>query len=379
MPFDWRFRNFKRDPQPFLNGAVIDAENARNNLIQNVSNSMEGYAPLQSTLATQAMEGYRPVVPATQSQLAAGASHVMQGYTPNSIGRPWVPNDMHGGMGQPDLEGYGESLQAASDAAAQAQAKEQQIADIESQIVALQKRIEDNKVKLKNFAGNADQIAALEARKINSSDPTSIWRWKVDRDEAKRIANAQNKPSDTAKANALIEATNTIENMVVDPSMDTPTANAMLSKLADIKSNLQKNGLPTKMVDDKIKEIKGEDKKVITEQPETVDDVTYEGKDRERSESKASRLLGKKNITVQELENASKSNVSNETKNKLLAKRDEVKAKNIQEEKDQKRENSLLGKGKFLTSEEIQFMEGRKDVKKHTDDFGNIWFSKRQH
>lgn len=380
MPFDWRFRNFKRDPEPFLNGAVIDAENARNNLVQNAGNGMEGYTPLESTLAAQAMEGYKPVVPATQSQLAAGASQAMQGYTPNSAGRPSVPNDMHGGMGQPDLEGYGESLQAASDAAGQAQAREQQIADIESQIATLEKRIAENQAKLKNWNGDdvTNKVAALEARKFFSQDPTSIWRWKVDRDEARRIANAQNKPNDVAKANALIEVSNAVENMVVDPSMDTPTANAMLSKLADYKTLLQKNGLPTKMVDDKIAEIKGDNKKGITETSETKDEVTYEGKDREQSESKASRLLNKKNVTVQELENASKSNVSNDTKNKLLAKRDEVKTKNIQEEKDQKRENSLLGKGKLLTSEEIQFMEGRKDVKKHTDDFGNIWFTKRQ-
>lgn len=256
--------------------------------------------------------------------------------------------------------------------------RKNRIADIQNQIVTLKKRIAENEAKLKNFASNVDQIAAIEARKINTADPTSIWRWKVDRDEARRIAQAEkDKSKQLTAANALIEATNAIENMVVDPSMDTPTANAMLSKLADIKSNLQKNGLPTKMADDKIAEIKGDNKKVIIETSETEDDVTYEGKDREQNESKASRLLNKKNVTVKELENASKSNVSNDTKNKLLSKRDEVKAKNIQEEKDQKRENGLLGKGKFLTSEEIQFMEGRKDVKKHTDNFGNIWFTKR--
>jgi len=269
MPFDWRFRNFKRDPEPFLNGAVIDAENARNNLVQNAGNDMEGYTPLESTLAAQAMEGYKPVVPATQSQLAAGASQAMQGYTPNSAGRPSVPNDMHGGMGQPDLEGYGESLQAASDAAAQAQAKEQQIADIESQISALEKRIAENKTKLQKWTGNADQIAAIEARKINSQDPTSIWRWKVDRDEARRIANAQNKPNDVARANALIEANNILDSMIINDSLDTPTKNAMLSKLADVKTNLEKNGLPTKDVDKKIELLKGNGEQTTREQAKT--------------------------------------------------------------------------------------------------------------
>lgn len=378
MAFDWNFRNYKRDPLPFLNGSIINDETARNAAIQNAAQNMQGYNPLASTIASEAMEGYQPLNPATQGQLAAGASQAMQGYTPNSVGRPSVPNDMHGGMSQPDLEGYGESLQAAEQAAAQKQEREQTIQKLTSQIAELEQRITANKAKLKDWGGVENQIAAIEARKINKQDPTSVWRWKVDREEARHIANAQNGGNNTAKANALIEVSNAVENMVVDPSMDTPTANAMLSKLADYKTLLQKNGLPTKIVDDKIKEIKGDNKKVITEISETEDDVTYEGKDREQSESRASRLLNKKNVTVQELENASKSNVSNDTKNKLLAKRDEVKAKNIQEEKDQKREDSLLGKGKFLTSEEIQFMEGRKDVKKHTDDFGNIWFTKRQ-
>lgn len=288
MPFDWRFRNFKRDPEPFLNGAVIDAENARNNLVQNAGNDMEGYTPLESTLAAQAMEGYKPVVPATQSQLAAGASQAMQGYTPNSAGRPSVPNDMHGGMGQPDLEGYGESLQAASDAAAQAQAKEQQIADIESQISALEKRIAENKTKLQKWTGNADQIAAIEARKINSADPTSIWRWKVDRDEARRIANAQNKPNDTARANALIDANNTLDSMIIDKNLDTPTKNAMLSRLADVKSNLEKNGFDSSRAQKMIDQLKGNGPQTSREQAKT----TWHG------------LQGKKDLTSAELDAA---------------------------------------------------------------------------
>lgn len=288
MPFDWRFRNFKRDPQPFLNGAVIDAENARNNLVQNAGNEMEGYTPLASTLAAQAMEGYKPVVPATQSQLAAGAAQNMQGYTPNAAGRPFTPNDMHGGMGQPDLDGYGESLQAASDAVAQAQAKEQQIADIQSQISVLENRIKENTAKLQNWTGNADHIAAIEARKINRQDPTSIWRWKVDRDEARRIANAQNKPNDTARANALIDANNTLDSMIIDKNLDTPTKNAMLSRLADVKSNLEKNGFDSSRAQKMIDQLKGNGPQTPREQAKT----TWHG------------LQGKKDLTSAELDAA---------------------------------------------------------------------------
>ena len=261
MPFDWRFRNFKRDPQPFLNGAVIDEEEARKALVENAGNSMEGYIPLESTLAAQAMEGYKPVVPATQNQLAAGASQAMEGYTPNSAGRPSVPNDMHGGMGQPDLEGYGESLQAASDAAAQEQAKEQQIVDIKSQIQALETRIAENTKKLQGWGGVANQVAALEARKINSQDPTMIWRWKVGQDQQRELAKQAKGEANTAKANAMIEIANDLDSIIVDDSMDSATQKTYLSKLANLKTLGEKAGVPKSVIDNieaKIKEVKGD-------------------------------------------------------------------------------------------------------------------------
>lgn len=249
MAFNWNFRR-----QPDLTnyiGAQIDPYNA-------------------SRIASENMQGYRPNAAFTPGTPAEQAAAAMQGYTQNPQGGQFsVPNDMHGGMGQPDLEGYGASLQAASDAAAQAQAREQQIADKESQIAILEKRIAENQAKLQNFAGNADQIAAIEARKINSADPTAIWRWKVDRDEAKRIANAQNKPNDTARANALIDANNTLDSMIINDSLDTPTKNAMLSKLADVKSSLEKNGFDTSRVNSMISKLKGNGEQTTREQAKT--------------------------------------------------------------------------------------------------------------
>ena len=88
MAFNWRFRNFKRDPQPFLNGAVIDTENARNNLVQNAGNSMEGYTPLESTLAAQAMEGYRPAIAPNYTPFEAS----LDGYNVNSNIEPTENN-----------------------------------------------------------------------------------------------------------------------------------------------------------------------------------------------------------------------------------------------------------------------------------------------
>ena len=241
MAFNWR-----REPSnPYLP--------ADGSIAQMAANSMAGYQPLTAmTPHGNGMNGY------FSNDAVANQS---QGFS--------VPNQQHGGMGQPELDGYGASLQAASDAAAQAQAREQQIADIQNQIATLEKRIAENTAKLQNFAGNADQIAAIEARKINSADPTSIWRWKVDRDEAKRIANAQNKSNDTARANALIDANNTLDSMIINDSLDTPTKNAMLSKLADVKSSLEKNGFDTSRVNSMISKLKGNGEQTTREQAKT--------------------------------------------------------------------------------------------------------------
>ena len=386
MPFDWRFRNFKRDPQPFLNGAVIDAENARNNLVQNAGNSMEGYTPLESTLAAQAMEGYKPVIPATQGQLAAGANQYMQGYTPNSVGHMSVPNDMHGGMGQPDLEGYGESLQAASDAAAQEQDREQQIADKEAQIAILEKRIAENQAKLKNWNGGdvANKVAALEARKFFSQDPSSIWRWKTERDEAKRLANEQKNTSDNVvRANALFEIQNDLDSIIVDESMTSQDQKAYLSKLSNLKTLAQKNNLPTDAIDKKIKEVKRETEQPTQEKPESVteEDFDFEGGPRDVGEARATKILQKdpEKLTQNELATlkrdivSGKISVSNETKNKIDKLHSQVIDRDKKKNESIKKAKGLVGK-KNLTSKEIQFMEGMKGFKKKSDEYGNIWF-----
>lgn len=364
MSFNW---NFRREPD-LTNyiGSQIDPYNA-------------------SRVASQNMRGYRPNTAFTPSTPAEQAAAAMNGYRPNPQGGQFsVPNVMHGGMGQPNLEGYGESLQAASDAAA----REQQIADIESQIAFLEKRIAVNTARLQNFTGNADRIAAIEARKINGADPTSIWRWKASLDETRRAAKEQNKPNDTAKVNALIEATNTIENMVVEPSMDTPTKNAMLSKLADIKSNLQKNGIPTKIVDDKIKEIKGEAKQVVAKETENeepeAEEMKFDGTTFEQGEAIAARILQKdfEKLTQKEIKTlkqniiSGKITVSNETKNEINKLYDQLIDRDKKRVEDKAKEDRLLKKGINLTSDDLEFLKGRKGLVHHSDSRGNEWYTR---
>lgn len=366
MAFNW---NFRREPD-LTNyiGAQIDPYNA-------------------SRIASDNMRGYRPNTAFTPGTPAEQAAAAINGYRPNPHGGQFsVPNVMHGGMGQPNLEGYGESLQAASDAAA----REQQIADIESQIATLEKRIAVNTAKLRSFTGNADRIAAIEARKINGADPTSIWRWKANLDETRRVANEQNKPNDTAKVNALIEATNTIENMIVEPSMDTPTKNAMLSKLADIKSNLQKNGIPTKIVDDKIEEVMGKTKQVVAkktenEEPEgKTEELKFDGTTGEKGEAIAAKILQKnfEKITQKEINaliqdiNSGKIYVSNETKNKINKLQEQLIDRDKKRAEDQTKEDRLLKKGKNLSSDDLEFLKGRNGLVHHSDSLGNEWYTR---
>jgi hypothetical protein len=211
-----------------------------------------------------------------------------QGFSPD-YNIQGLPQDTEDYQRAAYMDAYeADEAQKAQTLQAQQAGQQKRIADIQNEIATLEKRIAENTAKLQNFSGNADQIAAIEARKINAQDPTSIWRWKVDRDEARRIANAQNKPNDVARANALIEANNILDSMIINDSLDTPTKNAMLSKLADVKTNLEKNGLPTKDVDKKIELLKGNGEQTTREQAKT----TWHG------------LQGKKDLTSAELDAA---------------------------------------------------------------------------
>lgn len=114
----------------------------------------------------------------------------------------------------------GGTPQADAVAAAQAQAeqeaaaKEQQKAELQSQIDALQKRIKENTAKLQNWTGNANQIAAIEARKINSQDPTMVWRWKMGQDAAKQQRADDLKRIEAEKAKTKEEQKQFIRNKI---------------------------------------------------------------------------------------------------------------------------------------------------------------------
>jgi hypothetical protein len=276
MAFEWNFRELMR---PRLADAY--ARRTYETLPEQPTNPMptqmdpqgQGWLAAQQARNAQSMQGYIP-------------NEAKQGYGQDYEDRS---QSIAGEVGQ---DYYGNA--GGDRGATAAQVTPNQIKDLQSQIEVIEKRIADNKAKLSNWTGNADKIAAIEARKINVNDPTSIWRWKEDRDNARRIANEQNKPNDTAKANALIEVANAVDNMIIDDRLDTPTANAMLSKLADYKTMLQKNGLPTSIVDEKIKKIKGEDNSEKNKGPENSE---YSGRPKEQWDNEAKELMAKENLT----------------------------------------------------------------------------------
>ena len=133
------------------------------------------------------------------------------------------------------------------------------ISALENEIATLKQRIQENTAKLNNWTGNADQIAAIEARKINGADPTSIWRWKVERDAATKLAAMEKeKNKNQALTNAQYEITNTLNTVRPTAGMDSAMKQSYLNKLADLKTMAQKNGLPTDSIDAKISEVLGE-------------------------------------------------------------------------------------------------------------------------
>lgn len=120
----------------------------------------------------------------------------MQGYQP---GQQVAPSNAY------DMTNYGKNLQAQAEPMEQNfnpsfgyDAQAEKIAQLEQQIAIVKERIARNERALtgKSYEDVNNKIAALEMRKINSQDPTTIWRWQQQRQDTK-AANEQVK-SNTA-------------------------------------------------------------------------------------------------------------------------------------------------------------------------------------
>ena len=128
----------------------------------------------------------------------------MQGYQP---GQQVAPSNAY------DMTNYGKNLQAQAEPIEQNfnpsfgyDEREAKIAQLEQQIAMVKERIARNERALtgKSYDDANNKIAALEMKKINSSDPTTLWRWQQQRQDTKE-ANAN------TKANAVAEFDNTVK------------------------------------------------------------------------------------------------------------------------------------------------------------------------
>ena len=117
----------------------------------------------------------------------------MQGYQP---GQQVAPSNAY------DMTNYGKNLQAQAEPMEQNfnpsfgyDERNAKIAQLEQQIAQVKERIARNERALtgKSYEDVNNKLAALEMKKINSSDPTTLWRWNQGR-------------LDTMKANASQDA-----------------------------------------------------------------------------------------------------------------------------------------------------------------------------
>jgi hypothetical protein len=136
----------------------------------------------------QGMEGYTPNGPSQT------ASAQMQNYNPNSAPMRLPQSVNNPGQGA----SYNFDATEINQYIRQEDEKKQRIASLEAQISNLEKSIMEKQAQLKNWSGVDNEIAAIEASKINVADPTMIWRWNRGRQDTKE-ANDKLKIDDLKK------------------------------------------------------------------------------------------------------------------------------------------------------------------------------------
>ena len=106
------------------------------------------------------------------------------------------------------------------------------IAQLESQIAMVKERIARNERALtgKSYDDANNQIAALEMKKINSSDPTTLWRWQQQRQDT-NAANAN------TRANAAAQFANTVDMWV--NTRPAPTTEGIAQQISNINSAIR--------------------------------------------------------------------------------------------------------------------------------------------
>lgn len=154
----------------------------------------------------------------------------MQGYQP---GQQVAPSNAY------DMTNYGKNLQSQSEPVEQNfnpsfgyDERNAKIAQLESQIAQVKERIARNERALtgKSYDDVNNKLAALEMRKINSSDPTTLWRWQQQRQDTKD-ANAD------TKTKAAEQFANTVDMWV--NTRPAPTTEGIAQQISNINSAIR--------------------------------------------------------------------------------------------------------------------------------------------
>jgi len=109
---------------------------------------------------------------------------------------------------------------------------EAKIAQLEQQIAQVKERIARNERALsgKSYEDVNNKLAALEMKKINSQDPTMIWRWQQQRQDT-NAANANVKSNEAAKF------ANTVDMWV--NTRPAPTTEGIMQQISNINSAIR--------------------------------------------------------------------------------------------------------------------------------------------
>ena len=216
------------------------------------------------------------------------------------------------------------------------------IAQLESQIAMVKERIARNERALtgKSYDDANNKIAALEMRKINSSDPTTLWRWQQQRQDT-NTANAN------TKANAAAQFANTVDMWV--NTRPAPTTEGIAQQISNINSAIRDG-----------KNVGADVSRLVTKKeelealiygdnttPTDTDDKYGKGTDTEKLNADVEDTISaaKTSTEIAQFTEKNKKFLKPEQINKLNAKQRELENKELAKAKSEKFEQWLKSRG----------------------------------
>lgn len=215
------------------------------------------------------------------------------------------------------------------------------IQQVEQQLALVKERIARNERALtnKSYDDVNNKIAALEMKKINSQDPTFIWRWQQQRQDT-NTANANVKSSEAAKF------ANTVDMWV--STRPAPTTEGIMQQISNISSAIRdgKNiGADVGRLEAKKKEL--EALVYGNEDNETENDKYVKGTDTEKLNADVEDTISgaKKSSEITAFREKNKQNLTPQQINKLNEKERELKEKENAKAANDNFENWLKKRG----------------------------------